>query len=63
MDTPDRRGWTALHVAVTENKLTKEELRLLAKQSKNVDAVNEDGYSPLQLLVCIYTNTIYAFTH
>ena len=51
VDARDGRGWTALHVAVAEEEVTKEELRLLARKSKNIDAVNDDGLTPLQLLV------------
>lgn len=51
VDAADSRGWTALHVAATESEVTEGELRLLTMKTKEIDAVNHSGDTPLYLLV------------
>lgn len=51
VDAIDSRGWTALHLVATGSEVIGEELRLLTRKSKDVDGLNQDGDTPLYLLV------------
>lgn len=49
IDSPDKSGWTPLHVAASEGKLSSVEL--LLKFGANVNAKNVDGATPLHYFV------------